>query len=213
MNEHESDQTTLKPGPYSSQSIASFCNQTASKQPTPGGGSVGAVVAAHAISLLEMVFAYSVNRKAVIAHKETLAQSLEELAQLRSTVLKLADEDAAAYGLLNSLMRDNNTADEELRSAALRSTNVPLRLSAVCDTALRIARKDSEHLNPYLHSDLLIGADLLCSVCRSAEHLVLANKDQLQALGAWDTQGTSAADARSRAEASFEWLSQPYTDS
>lgn len=192
--------------PLAALSTAEITKLTAAKQPTPGGGSICALIAAHAISLLEMVYSYSVQRKAVAEHKEVLARSAAQLAELRQQALNLADKDTAAYGLLNQLSKQTNADPDEVRNASIASTEVPLQLCDLCNHASTLATSNADHLNPYLRSDLLIASDLLASACRSCEYLILANRSQLESLNAWTTQAVRAADARQSAESNIKTL-------
>src|SRR3954466_14508681 len=81
-------------------SIADFLNAPAAKQPTPGGGSVTALVGALAASMGEMVLNYSVGKKSLAAHQPELEEALVKFTKARSMLVELMVEDQLAYQAL-----------------------------------------------------------------------------------------------------------------
>ena len=79
--------------------IGAFLDAAAAKQPTPGGGSVTALVGALAASMGEMVVNYTVDKKAYVAHREELTAAQEENrgnSALRTVAMAVRAELAAA---------------------------------------------------------------------------------------------------------------------
>src|SRR5882672_8189200 len=77
--------------------IAQFIEAAAAKKPTPGGGSVTALVGALAASMGEMVLNYSIGKKELAAYEGELKPALAELHRARQMMLQLMVEDQAAY--------------------------------------------------------------------------------------------------------------------
>src|SRR5437764_5937929 len=86
----------------SKQTIDSFLEATAARQPTPGGGSVTALAGALAAALGEMVINYSLGKKDLEAFAGELRPAQAEFAKARQLLLALMIEDQAAYEALKS---------------------------------------------------------------------------------------------------------------
>ena len=78
----------------SSTPIRDFLNAAAAKKPTPGGGSVTALVGALAASMGEMTLNYSIGKKGLEPHQDELKRALAQLTRAREVLLKLIDEEA-----------------------------------------------------------------------------------------------------------------------
>src|SRR5438309_1023166 len=85
--------------------VGEFLNAAAAKQPTPGGGSVTALVGALSASMGEMVVNYSVGKKGLEPHQPQLTLALTELKKARQFLLALMVEDQNAYALLTQLQK------------------------------------------------------------------------------------------------------------
>src|ERR1700743_100876 len=83
------------------QSIQSFLDAAAAKQPAPGGGSVAALAGALAASMGEMVLNYSVGKKSLAAHEKELVEALGQFNRARAVLVELMIEDQSAYASLN----------------------------------------------------------------------------------------------------------------
>jgi formiminotetrahydrofolate cyclodeaminase len=67
-----------------------------------------------------MVVSYSVGKKSLAPHRAELENAAHTLENMRSVFLELGEEDAAAYGLVNELMRlpeDDSRRKSELHGA------------------------------------------------------------------------------------------------
>ncbi len=149
--------------------IATLLERTAARDPTPGGGSVVPVTAAIAAALGAMVGRYSQGRTELAAHAETHTRLIDALDRAREVLLRLADEDAAAYALLGSLQRldADDEGRAELPAAALAAASVPLSVIGVCGEIARSLAELSPIANRWLRSDLEIAA-ILASACAEA---------------------------------------------
>jgi len=196
-------------GSFAKLSISDFADATAANQPTPGGGSVLGVIAGQSIALLQMVFAYSVGRKAVAEHADELRSPHDALALLRDRCLELADADADAYAALSALVREKSTDQDARRDAALASAGVPIELMEAIAEALSLAASQAVRTSPYLAADLQIASETLRSACGSCLHLVEVNRPELERLEAWTDQGERAGAALDRAESSLRAIADP----
>src|SRR5262245_33046677 len=80
-----------------------FLAQVGAKTPAPGGGAVASAAGAIAAALAKMVVSYSIGKKSLAEHQPMLQQAAGSLERASALLLALADEDAAAYGLVNEL--------------------------------------------------------------------------------------------------------------
>lgn len=163
---------------FRSMTVEEFAERLASRTPTPGGGAVAAVTAAHAAALGAMVLEFTVGRSKWAAHEAANRTALARLGELRAAALALADRDAAAYGALNALWK--LPADDPARASAwpaavaeaIDAPQAILDLSAVvaatCGTL-------AGRTNANLASDLAIAADLARLAARAAAHNVHVN--------------------------------------
>jgi formiminotetrahydrofolate cyclodeaminase len=196
------------PPSFTSLSLGEFLEQTGAKRPTPGGGAVASVVGALGVALGQMVVAYSIGKKNLAEHQEFLAQAAQRLSRARDVLLRLADEDAAAYGLVNELSKLEawDPRREELPGAQLASAQVPLLVAGVCVEVLRLLIELEPKSNVHLRSDLAIAAILSEATARSAAWNVVVNLPALPA----HTQATMADELRStlaRVHSLAQWAS------
>lgn len=176
--------------------MADFLKALASKSPTPGGGAAASAVGALAAALGQMVVAYSVGKKALAAHEPTLQDAVRRLENARALLLRLADEDAQAYGLVNELMKlppgDPRRIAEE-PAAQLASAQIPMATAAACVDLLRLFGALAGITNRHLRSDLGIAAVLADACVRASRWNVMINLGASEGAGL----GASARDAMS----------------
>lgn len=163
---------------FAALTIDQFLHALASKAPTPGGGAVASVVGALAAASANMVVSYSLGKKNLADHQPALAQAAGELTRAAALAMGLADEDAAAYGLVNELSRlpeaDPRRA-AELPAALRASVDVPLSIIALSTNLLRLFDRLATMSNRQLRSDLGIAAVLAEAAARSAAWNVAVN--------------------------------------
>ncbi|MCT9931578.1 cyclodeaminase/cyclohydrolase family protein [Planotetraspora sp. A-T 1434] len=100
--------------------INDFLVRLADRVPAPGGGAVAALHAAQAAALLGMVARYSTGEKHA-EHTLTIERIIAETDELRSTALRLAEDDAAAFTAVTDAYKlSKETEDAKAaRSAAI----------------------------------------------------------------------------------------------
>lgn len=158
----------------------------AAKTPAPGGGAVASAVGALAAALAGMVVSYSAGKKSLAAHEAELRAAAPELQRARNLMLDLADEDAAAYGLVNELQRLAETDArriEQMPAALAASVQAPLATMAACLTLLRLFETLATRSNRHLRSDLAIAAILAEAAARSSAWNVAVNAAMLDETG------------------------------
>ncbi|MGP4111289.1 cyclodeaminase/cyclohydrolase family protein [Streptomyces sp. 4N509B] len=102
------------------QKISEFLDQLADRVPAPGGGATAGLHAAQAAALLGMVARYSTGAK-YATHAATIERITARADELRGLALRLAEDDAAAFGLVAEAYRLPRDTDEAraARSAAI----------------------------------------------------------------------------------------------
>jgi formiminotetrahydrofolate cyclodeaminase len=135
---------------YADDRIKDFLEAVAAKRPTPGGGSVSAVVGSLGAALGVMTARFSDD-----------AESEQALDVLKGELVALADADAEAYGLVASAMSLPKDSDDtkRRRKAALQTalgdaSEVPLKGMAMCAKGLDVLAGLAGKCNKHLVSDL-----------------------------------------------------------
>jgi hypothetical protein len=166
---------------FRSLTLAQFIESTGAKSPTPGGGAVAGLAGALAAALGRMVVNYSLGKKNLADHQPRLADAEQRLHRAAQLMLTLADEDAAAYGVVNELSRlpEGDPRREELPGAQAASTQVPLTVAAAAVDLLRLFRELASITNPHLRSDLGIAAVLARATVEASRWNVMINLPSL----------------------------------
>src|SRR5687768_17474014 len=162
----------------SSTTIRDFLNTAAAKKPTPGGGSVTALVGALAASMGEMAVNYSIGKKGLEAYQDELKPALAQLTRAREVLLQLMVEDQLAFEALNAakkLPEGSKERDESLPVALLTCVRVPQAIAATGVAILERCDEIVNFVNYYLLSDLAVCADLSMASIRCAVYNVRTN--------------------------------------
>ncbi len=152
----------------------------ASDAPTPGGGSVSALVGALGVSMAAMVgnLTYGKSQYAAVATeiKDITGRAYFTMARLE----KLMEEDIAAfdnfmaaYRLPKGTSEEKDKREEALQKALRGATETPLEIAVTLLEALAITAQLSRIGNRMAISD----AGVAAYVCEAAVHAVLLNVD------------------------------------
>jgi len=166
-----------------SATIESFLDAAAAKQPTPGGGSVAALAGALAAAMGEMVLNYSVGRKEISQHEESLKLALTEFHRARQMLVKLLEEDQSAYEALRAaqkLAADAPHRLSEIEEAAMMCVQAPQAMAATAAAMLELAENVVDHVNRHLLSDLAVCGELAMATTRAALYNVRVNLPQVK---------------------------------
>ena len=162
----------------SSTTIRDFLNAAAAKKPTPGGGSVTALVGALAASMGEMAVNYSIGKKGLEAYQDELKPALSQLTRAREVLLQLMVEDQLAFEALSAakkLPEGSKDRDERLPPALLTCVRVPQAIAATGVAILERCDELVNFVNYYLLSDSAVCADLAMASIRCAVYNVRTN--------------------------------------
>ncbi len=146
----------------------SFVMDVASDSPTPGGGSVSALVGSLGSALTSMVGHLTIDKKAYESVPESKKVEMEEefkkINKLTEDLLKLVEEDATAFDdVMQAFKLPKNTEEEKKeRSAAIQSgykkaLEVPLRSGETCYKVLAHQEVFAEYGNIGAITDVGVG--------------------------------------------------------
>ena len=166
--------------------MVAYVEAVASAAPTPGGGSVAAVVGALAAALGEMVVNLTVGRPAAAAVEADLRRALTALGETRRTLLALAVADEEAYGgYLTATGLPKGSAEEKaartaaMQAALLRSADVPRRVADACLALFPILEGIARTGNKHVLSDAAIAGILAEAAVRASAVNVRVNARSL----------------------------------
>lgn len=167
-------------------SIRQFIQQAGSASPTPGGGSVAALVAALGAAMTAMVGRLSQGEK-YAAVKPQLDDVIGNMESITAACEQLLHADIAAFDrYMDALKLPKGTSEEKhtrnraIQEAAAHAIDVPLRLLEVCKAGIACTHRIAESSNPNVISDLGIGAVLFEAAAQSAALTVEINLASLK---------------------------------
>lgn len=157
-----------RPGKLVNMSLAGFSNETLSESPAPGGGSVSAYVGALGAALGAMVANLSAHKRGWDDRWEEFSGWAEKGKTAHDRLLKLVDDDTAAFNAIMDAfgLPKNNDQEKKLRSAAIQAATkhaieVPFEVMQTAFQALEVIQAMAETGNPNSLSDAGVGA--LCA--------------------------------------------------
>jgi formiminotetrahydrofolate cyclodeaminase len=183
--------------------IQNFIEAVASRQPTPGGGSVAALAGAMGAAMGEMVLNYSVGQKGSEGHEQTLEVALGELHRARGMMLQWMSEDQSAYEALTAARKLPASAGNrpgEIAAASRLCIEIPQAVATTAMEIVSLAGAVADIANPRLLSDLAVCAELGMATARAAIYNVRVN-----------LPGVTDAEQRRKIEESCQRLSSRAT--
>jgi formiminotetrahydrofolate cyclodeaminase len=155
-----------------------FLDELASSSPTPGGGSVAALLGALSSALTSMVCRLTEGKKGYEGVSDEMRRVLEESEEIRRRVTKLIEEDAKAFNEVMSAFRmpkENPDRRRMIQDALKRATEVPMKTMRECYKALELAKVVAEKGNVNSVSDAGVAALVANTGVQSAGMNVMIN--------------------------------------
>ncbi len=164
--------------------LRAFSEDLASDRPVPGGGSASAYAGALGAALAAMV-ARIASKKAPGGHDDFIA----EVDNLRADLLRLVDDDSAAYARVAEAMKLPRSTDDEkrerqsrLQAALLAAARVPLEIARTCRRLLESCERGAALAPAAAASDIGVGALMAEAALRGAALNVMINLASLRDL-------------------------------
>lgn len=160
--------------------ISKFLEEVSSKSPTPGGGSVAAITAATASSLVEMVCNLTIGKEKYKKSENGLKKIRKEVLELRIKLTNLADEDSRAFEKVMSAYREKD--NRKIKLALKEAVRVPTKVKKLARKVKFLAEKVEEMGNKNAVSDARTAKYLSVAAIKSAEENIKINKKTLASL-------------------------------
>ena len=167
--------------------LTGFARETASESAAPGGVSVSAYMGALAAALGTMVANLSAHKRGWDARWKEFSDVAEKGNDVMERLLKLVDEDTAAFARIMDVFAMPKGSDEEkaaraeaMEKATLYATQVPLRTMKTALEAMPVALAMAKEGNPASASDAGVGAIAALAAVRGAQLNVRINAAGLE---------------------------------
>ncbi|MFO7574201.1 MAG: glutamate formimidoyltransferase [Bacteroidales bacterium] len=167
--------------------LKGFMDETASESPAPGGGSVSAYIGALGVALGTMVANLSSHKRGWDERWEEFSKWAEMGKEIQNTLLKLVDEDTAAFNrILEAFGLPNKTEEEKAaRNMAVQEATkyailVPFRVMETALSGFEVVKAMVETGNPNSITDAAVGALALRTCIRGAFLNVRINTEGLE---------------------------------
>ncbi len=188
---------------YGTQSIEKYLADASAAEPTPGGGSASALAGALGAAMACMAANFTVGRKKYESVWPRVAELLEQCQNARDELLRLVDEDVAAYSNVSraAAMPKDTPAEKSARAAAMQEAlksamGAPMKAFLACTEVIEVLDELAGLANPNLISDVGVAAALALAAlegsqlnvevnlaCLNDQALVAATREKLTRAG------------------------------
>lgn len=145
--------------------LEGFTQETASESPAPGGGSISAAMGAFGAALATMVANLSSHKPGWDDRWEEFSNWAEKGKFYMEQLIKMVDEDTAAFNRIMEAFGLPKLTDEEkaartkaIQDATLYAIEVPFCVMNLCFESMEVIKAMAEHGNPNSVSDAGVGA-------------------------------------------------------
>ncbi len=160
--------TTARSQRLVDRSVEDFVEETASESPAPGGGSISAAVGAMGAALATMVANLSAHKRGWDDRWEEFSNWAEQGKQHYVELLRLVDEDTAAFnavmaafGLPQGSDAEKTARKQAIQSATKRAIETPMKIMETALASMEVIQAMAETGNPNSLSDAGVAA--LCA--------------------------------------------------
>ncbi|MDU5806836.1 MAG: cyclodeaminase/cyclohydrolase family protein [Peptoniphilus harei] len=143
--------------------IVEFANETASDSPAPGGGSIAALNASMAASLLAMVASLTIGKKRYMDVSERMEEIQAELVKYKDEFVEGIDKDANSFnGVMDAMKLPKETEEEKaarsekIQEGYRNAIEVPLGLGMKVTELYDYARELAENGNSNAITDVAV---------------------------------------------------------
>lgn len=170
-------------------SVKEFIDKTSSSSPTPGGGSVAALVGCLATSLSSMVVSLTKGKKKYLEVEPLMDELKEKLDKIQLEIQEFINKDIKAYNNVMAQYALPKETDFEkfmrslnIEKATVEASRVPLELALKLLELYPLAETLLEKGNKNVYSDALISVILCHSAIESALCNVVVNRNLLKGI-------------------------------
>ncbi|NLS45368.1 MAG: cyclodeaminase/cyclohydrolase family protein [Firmicutes bacterium] len=168
---------------FSELKVSEYAEAVAKGSPTPGGGSVSAVVAGLSAALIGMVGSLTASRiSGDDDTAKTVLEAVNTAGNLRADLLVLAEEDAAAYDKVIAAFRLPKTTEEEKQNRVLaiqdafkEACRVPAQVMKASLEVLRLSEIMMKHGMKSALSDVAVSCLVAWAGMRGAHFNIKIN--------------------------------------
>ena len=158
--------------PADSSQPGRFADLVAASTPTPGGGSVAALVGALAAALAQMAAGLTVGRKKYADVGEQAGRILDEAEAIRRELVAAIEEDAASFEAILAVVRNKEMGEADkaaaLEAATIHAGEVPLRVARLSRDAARLAQTIAAIGNVNAATDAAVGTIMARAATQAA---------------------------------------------
>jgi glutamate formiminotransferase/formiminotetrahydrofolate cyclodeaminase len=184
----------------------SFVDAVASDSPTPGGGSVAALVGALSAALSSMVASLTLGREQYAAVEDDVRELQGKARQVLASLLELASADSAAFEEVMTAYRMPRSTGEEtearrdaIDTALHKAIRVPLEIMSSSLDAMRVAHRVAQLGNIKAVSDAGVAGYMGHAAVKSASLNVDVNVPGLRDLEQGDRYRREAGEMLAQA--------------
>ncbi len=145
--------------------VGNFLNELASNSPTPGGGSVAALVGALGAALISMVGNLTLGKKKYEDVEENFKKIISSSERLRYALSQLIEEDVkvfnnfmATYKMPRETEIEKKIRLEKIQKSLIEAAKVPLKVAYKCLDILILSQEVAEKGNINAVSDAGVAA-------------------------------------------------------
>jgi len=164
---------------FLSESLRKYIEETSSKSPAPGGGSVIALVASLSCSLLEMVVNFTIGKEKYREYESDFQKIKKRNDEIKREVMRFIEEDSRIYKMIHINRNDKEKQQEYLK----KSIEIHKKICEYMREIIEYSNFAAKYGNKYLVSDAGIVALLGISAFRGAKLNILINLKYLSEKG------------------------------
>lgn len=168
-------------------SVVEFLEETASKNPVPGGGSIAANSGATAAALVEMVANLTVGKKNYEGVHDEMMDIAGKAHDLRQDLLKYVDIDSEAFNkVMNAFKLPKETEEEKMmrkmtiQNAMKYAASVPLEVAKKSYDIMALSKRVVESGNKNAVTDGAVSAMMARTAVLSALYNVKINLSSIK---------------------------------
>ena len=156
---------------FLSESLRKYIEETSSKSPAPGGGSVVALVASLSCSLLDMVVNFTIGKQKYEKYKSDFQKIKERNNEIKKEVMRFIEDDSKIYKVID----ENKNNKEKQQEYFKKSIEIHKKICKYMKEIIEFSKFVAKYGNKYLISDTGIVALLGISAFKGAKLNILIN--------------------------------------